>query len=82
MHVDAYRLGSAAELDDLDLDFDGAVVVVEWGDGLLDGIAESWIRVRIDRSADERLVTIEPHGPRWVGLRSLSDERSEESKGA
>ncbi len=49
VHVDAYRLGSAAELDDLDLDFDGAAVVVEWGDGLLDGIAESWLRIRIDR---------------------------------
>ncbi len=25
VHVDAYRLGSAAELDDLDIDFDGSV---------------------------------------------------------
>ena len=49
VHVDAYRLGSAAELDDLDLDFEGSVVVVEWGAGLLDGVAESWLDVRIDR---------------------------------
>ena len=35
MHVDAYRLGGAAELDDLDLDasLDEAVTVVEWGEG-------------------------------------------------
>jgi len=49
VHVDAYRLGGAAELDDLDLDFEGSVVVVEWGAGLLDGVAESWIEVVIER---------------------------------
>ena len=49
VHVDAYRLGGAAELDDLDLDFDGSVVVVEWGAGLLDGVAASWLDVVIER---------------------------------
>jgi tRNA threonylcarbamoyl adenosine modification protein YjeE len=49
VHVDAYRLGSALELDDLDIDFDGSVVVVEWGSGMLDGVAESWLDVAIDR---------------------------------
>ena len=36
VHVDAYRLGGLAELDDLDLDtsLDDAVTVVEWGEGL------------------------------------------------
>jgi tRNA threonylcarbamoyl adenosine modification protein YjeE len=49
VHVDAYRLGSAMELDDLDIDFAGSVVVVEWGAGLLDGVAESWLEVDIER---------------------------------
>lgn len=50
VHVDAYRLGGARELDDLDLDFEGAAVVVEWGDGMLDDeLPESWLRIRIDR---------------------------------
>nr|WP_121371900.1 tRNA (adenosine(37)-N6)-threonylcarbamoyltransferase complex ATPase subunit type 1 TsaE [Frondihabitans australicus] len=49
VHVDAYRLGSAAELDDLDLDYASSVVVVEWGSGLLDGVAESWLEVTIAR---------------------------------
>ncbi|MBN9613672.1 MAG: alanine racemase [Actinobacteria bacterium] len=48
VHVDAYRLADAAELDDLDLDFDGSVVVAEWGAGMLDG-RESWIEVVIER---------------------------------
>jgi tRNA threonylcarbamoyladenosine biosynthesis protein TsaE len=49
VHVDAYRLRSAAELDDLDLDYMSSVVVVEWGAGMLDGVAESWLDVTIAR---------------------------------
>lgn len=49
VHVDAYRLGSALELDDLDIDFARSVVVVEWGSGMLDGVAESWLDVTIAR---------------------------------
>lgn len=49
VHVDAYRLGSALLLDDLDLDFDHAVVVVEWGIGLLDDASDSWLEVVIER---------------------------------
>jgi tRNA threonylcarbamoyladenosine biosynthesis protein TsaE len=45
VHVDAYRLGSAAELDDLDLDYEHAVVVVEWGEGLLDGVTDSALEI-------------------------------------
>ncbi|WP_404810205.1 tRNA (adenosine(37)-N6)-threonylcarbamoyltransferase complex ATPase subunit type 1 TsaE [Microbacterium terricola] len=49
VHVDAYRLGSAAELDDLDVDLDGSVVVVEWGRGMVDGLREQWWEVELDR---------------------------------
>jgi tRNA threonylcarbamoyladenosine biosynthesis protein TsaE len=49
VHVDAYRLGSALELDDLDIDFERSIVVVEWGAGLLDGITEDWLEVDIVR---------------------------------
>ena len=49
VHVDAYRLNSAMELDDLDIDFAHSIVVVEWGHGLLDGITESWLDIEIER---------------------------------
>jgi tRNA threonylcarbamoyladenosine biosynthesis protein TsaE len=70
VHVDAYRLATARELDDLDLDYDGAIVVVEWGSGKLDGVAESWIDVAISRDAadESRDVVITGHGPRWPHL--------------
>jgi tRNA threonylcarbamoyladenosine biosynthesis protein TsaE len=49
VHVDAYRLASALELDDLDIDFARSIVVVEWGRGLLEGITDSWLDVEIVR---------------------------------
>jgi tRNA threonylcarbamoyladenosine biosynthesis protein TsaE len=72
VHVDAYRLATARELDDLDLDYGGAIVVVEWGAGKLDDVAESWIDVAISRDAadDSRDVTITGNGPRWATLDS------------
>ncbi|MFT4229411.1 MAG: tRNA (adenosine(37)-N6)-threonylcarbamoyltransferase complex ATPase subunit type 1 TsaE [Microbacterium sp.] len=49
VHVDAYRLGSALELDDLDLDLGGSVVVVEWGRGMVDGLADRWWEIELER---------------------------------
>ena len=49
VHVDAYRLGSPAELDDLDIDFDASAVIVEWGRGMVDGLREHWWEIELDR---------------------------------
>jgi tRNA threonylcarbamoyl adenosine modification protein YjeE len=49
VHADAYRLGSRAEVDDLDLDADlaSSVTVVEWGEGLVEDLAPSFLAVSI-----------------------------------
>jgi len=49
VHADAYRLGSTLELDDLDLDTDTAssVTVVEWGEGLAEGLAADRLEIAI-----------------------------------
>lgn len=49
VHVDAYRLGSAAELDDLDLDLERSVVVIEWGRGMAEELADSWWDIELER---------------------------------
>ncbi len=49
VHVDAYRLGSPVELDDLDLDLDGSVTIVEWGRGMVDGLREQWWEIELER---------------------------------
>jgi tRNA threonylcarbamoyladenosine biosynthesis protein TsaE len=78
VHVDAYRLGGVAELDDLDLDtsLDHAVTVVEWGEGIAEGLADDRVEVRIERALadqaealDQRRVRIAPVGRRWLGVR-------------
>ena len=66
VHVDAYRLGSALELDDLDLDADlhASVTVVEWGAGLAEQLSDARLELTITRD-DERTVELTGVGPRW-----------------
>ncbi|MFC0007071.1 tRNA (adenosine(37)-N6)-threonylcarbamoyltransferase complex ATPase subunit type 1 TsaE [Micromonospora siamensis] len=73
VHADAYRLGDAAdpraEIDDLDLDasVDDSVTVVEWGEGMVEQLADTHLRVRIDRRDDDtRLIALEPAGGDWA----------------
>lgn len=72
VHVDAYRLGSADELDDLDIDFPKSIVLVEWGKGMLDGISENLLEVEIERdhtgASETREVIITGFGNRWNGV--------------
>jgi tRNA threonylcarbamoyladenosine biosynthesis protein TsaE len=72
VHVDAYRLSSADELDDLDIDFPNSIVLVEWGKGMLDDISENLLEVEIARDhtgeSEVREVTITGIGERWQGV--------------
>ena len=68
VHVDAYRLGGTADVDDLDLDVTVAssVTVVEWGRGLVEQLADEHLDVRLDRRDDDvRTAELVPHGPSW-----------------
>ena len=72
VHVDAYRLGGAAELDDLDLDTDleEAVTVVEWGEGVAEALSADRLELHLTRpdDSDLRSLTLAPVGPRWRDL--------------
>jgi len=68
VHVDAYRLGGTAELDDLDLDtdVDEAVTVVEWGEGLAESLSGDRLELSLKQAPDDqRTLTLTPVGPRW-----------------
>lgn len=83
VHVDAYRLGGLAELEDLDLDtgLDEAVTVVEWGEGVAESLSDHRLEISLRRArgalaeaSDEsegvdepRRIRINPVGDRWVG---------------
>ncbi|HLT84047.1 MAG TPA: tRNA (adenosine(37)-N6)-threonylcarbamoyltransferase complex ATPase subunit type 1 TsaE [Phototrophicaceae bacterium] len=82
VHVDAYRLQSLAEVDALDLDssLEGSVTVVEWGEGMVEDLAEDRLEISVARprggltaqdevaDAGTRTVTVRAHGPRWEGI--------------
>jgi tRNA threonylcarbamoyladenosine biosynthesis protein TsaE len=84
VHADAYRLGGVEELDDLDLDaaLDESVTVVEWGEGLAEGLAVERLEVVVrrrrgappgtaditDDGDDPRHVRVHPVGRRWIGV--------------
>lgn len=82
-HADAYRLrdSGTTDLADLDLDLELAledgVVVVEWGEGLVEGLTESRLEVVLSRplgparsdptgqAPDGRTAEVRAVGPRW-----------------
>ena len=75
VHVDAYRLHGALELDDLDLDasLDEAVTVVEWGTGVAEDLADDRLEVEIlrahgDTDDETRTLRLTPVGARWEGV--------------
>ncbi len=83
VHVDAYRLGTALEIDDLDLDADLAesVTAVEWGTGLVEDLAPSWLRVEISRptgaeAGEIRRVRLVASGPEWAARLAEATRRA------
>jgi tRNA threonylcarbamoyladenosine biosynthesis protein TsaE len=74
VHVDAYRLGSLAEVDDLDLDasLEESVTVVEWGQGKVEGLSADRLEVTLHRGSDDtdetRTARVRAVGDRWAGI--------------
>ena len=74
IHVDVYRLleagSAAAYLDDLDLDTarEDGLTVIEWGGAESARLSDDRLEIDIDRTNDERVVTIKAVGSRWDGV--------------
>ncbi|MDG4763733.1 tRNA (adenosine(37)-N6)-threonylcarbamoyltransferase complex ATPase subunit type 1 TsaE [Solwaraspora sp. WMMD406] len=81
VHADAYRLGAAAdpraEIDDLDLDadVDESVTVVEWGEGMVEQLADAHLLVRMHRAEDDesRVAELRATGADWVARLATLD---------
>lgn len=78
LHVDAYRLDTAEQLWDLDLDTEQSVTVVEWGRGKAESLADEWVELTFERRLgasptpggqdDRRRVSWYCKGERWTGV--------------
>jgi len=84
VHVDAYRLRDAGVttldgIEDLDLDaaLEDGVTAVEWGEGLVEGLSDARLEVRLERGSgtagardEARTAAVRPCGDRWLLGRS------------
>ena len=61
-HIDAYRLSTPAELDDLDIDFANSISVIEWGSGYAEGLTDSLLEIQIERDLETDLRTMSISG--------------------
>ena len=72
IHMDAYRLLAGAnplsELEDLDLNAEGAITIIEWGGELVERISNEYLEIHINRDQEVREVTFVGHGARWQGF--------------
>lgn len=79
VHVDAYRLESAAEIDDIDLEntMDSAVTVVEWGRGRVEHLSDSRLEVELHRTRGGAAASAEtpetPETPAETGASPVLD---------
>ena len=71
VHLDAYRVGSRAELDELDIDVAGSIVLAEWAAPYASALSSTWVEVTVERPVGEaesfeddepRTLTLSNHG--------------------
>jgi tRNA A37 threonylcarbamoyladenosine biosynthesis protein TsaE len=66
VHVDAYRLSSLGELDELvdEVFATDAITVIEWGEVIRAALPADTIHVRIEHAGDGRDITVQGPGER------------------
>ena len=86
-HLDVYRLEMMAEVMELDLPGlleSGGVVLIEWGDAILQMLPEDFLEVRFTfgDGDDDRTISLRPVGERWLSrgdaISELADQESKQ----
>jgi tRNA threonylcarbamoyl adenosine modification protein YjeE len=80
VHIDAYRIGSLAEMAELDVDADSSIVLAEWAAPYASALSDSWLEIVVERPVATELLDIESDEPRQLsmsahGPRSLDYDR-------
>lgn len=74
LHIDAYRIQSLHEWDDLDVDLQTYATVIEWGERVADALPIDRLEIRITGEDDARTLSVESRGPRSGRLQSAMTE--------
>lgn len=79
VHVDAYRLASGEELDDLDLEYslDRSVTVIEWGRGKAEHLSDSILDLEFTRVTGADLAETDPYALYAPGTDIERDDEEE-----
>lgn len=73
-HVDAYRLTSLVEWDDLDVDVEGGITVIEWGERIAAALPDDRLTIRLVAEGDDRQLEVLASGDRSRKIqRELTD---------
>lgn len=64
VHVDAYRIHSLHEWDDLDIDLDRGVAVIEWGDRIADALPTDRLAIALESGEDAHTLVLSAGGAR------------------
>jgi tRNA threonylcarbamoyladenosine biosynthesis protein TsaE len=68
VHIDAYRIGSLAEMADLDVDSDSSIVLAEWAAPYASALSDSWLEIVVERPVATELFDIESDEPRQLSI--------------
>lgn len=77
VHVDAYRLTSPDEIDDLDLEYslDKSVTVVEWGKDKVEHLSDSYLDIELTRLTGDLLDLSSPDAFADAGEEDVPEAR-------
>ena len=77
LHVDAYRISSLHEWDDLDVELEAHATVIEWGERVVGALPSDRLEVQLSRSdGDARTLVMSAHGDRSRRLLAAVGESS------
>lgn len=80
VHIDAYRLSQAAELDDLDIDVPRSIVLAEWAAPYASVLSHSWLEIRFTRPIGGESDDIEGDQPREIDVIVHGEDRARYQK--
>lgn len=80
VHIDAYRLSQAAELEDLDIDVPRSIVLAEWAAPYASVLSRSWLEIRVSRPIGGESDDIEGDQPRELDVIVHGDDMARYQK--
>jgi tRNA threonylcarbamoyladenosine biosynthesis protein TsaE len=80
VHIDAYRIQSPGEMDELDIDVAHSVIVAEWAAPYVSTLTDSWLEIVFVRPTTSQLEDVEADEPRTLTFRTAGPQSARYQK--